>query len=75
MSLLAMNILYKNHVLAKQNRSSRQSRSVATSNQHMHFLSLLILLRAKKQGRFGDPRPSSNFHRYGSGTIVSSCQD
>ena len=43
MNLLAMNSLYKSHVLAKQNRSSRQSRCVATSNQHMHFLSLFVM--------------------------------
>ena len=43
MNLLAMNSLYKSHVLAKQNRSSRQSRFVATSNQHMHFLSLFVM--------------------------------
>ena len=34
--------LYKNHVLAKQNCSSRQSRCAATS-QHMHFLSLFVM--------------------------------
>ena len=38
MSLVAMNSLYKNHMLAKQNRSSRQARCVATSNWHVHFL-------------------------------------
>ena len=43
MNLLAMNSLYKSHVLAKQNHSSRQSRFVATSNQHMHFLSLFVM--------------------------------
>ena len=37
MNLLAMNSLYKSHVLA------RQSRFVATSNQHMHFLSLFVM--------------------------------
>ena len=42
MSLVAMNGLYKNHVLAKQNRSSRQSRCVATSNWHVHFLPLFV---------------------------------
>ena len=42
MSLLAMNSLYQNHMLAKQNRSLRQSSCVATSNWHMHFLSLFI---------------------------------
>ena len=42
MSLLALNSLYKNHVLAKQNRSSRQSHCVATSNRHVHFLSLSV---------------------------------
>ena len=44
MCLLAMNSLYKNHVLAKQNRSLRQSRCVqVTSNRHMHFLSLFVM--------------------------------
>jgi len=43
MNLLAMNSLYKSHVLAKQNRSSRQSRCVATSNQHVHFLSPFVM--------------------------------
>ena len=44
MGLLAMNSLHKNHVLAKQNRSSRHSRCVqATSNRHMHFLSLFVM--------------------------------
>ena len=42
MSFVAMNGLYKNHVLAKQNRSSRQARCVATSNWHMHFLPLFV---------------------------------
>ena len=42
MSLLAMNSLCKNHVLAKQNRSLRQSRRVTTSNWHVHFLSLFV---------------------------------
>ena len=37
-----MNSLYKNHVLAKQIHSSRQSCFVATSNQHVHFLSLFV---------------------------------
>ena len=39
-----MNSLYKNHVLAKQNHSSRQSHRVATSTQHVHFLSLLCAI-------------------------------
>ena len=42
MSLVAMNGLYKNQVLAKQNRSSRQSRCVATSNWQAHFLPLFV---------------------------------
>ena len=42
MSLLAMNSLYKNHVLARQNRFSRQSRCVMTSNWHMHYLPLFV---------------------------------
>ena len=42
MSLLAMNSLYKNHVLVKQNRFSRQSCWVVTSNQHVHFLSPFV---------------------------------
>lgn len=42
MSLLAMNNLYKNHILAKQNLSSRKSRCVATSNQHVKFVSLFV---------------------------------
>ena len=42
MSLLAMNSLYKNHVLVKQNCSSKQSCWVVTSNQHVHFLSLFV---------------------------------
>ena len=39
-----MNSRCKNHVHAKQNRSWRQSRCVATSNWHchMHFLSLFV---------------------------------
>ena len=43
MSVLAMNSLFKNHVLAKQGDSSRQSSCVATSNRHVHFLSLFVL--------------------------------
>ena len=43
MNLLAMNSLYKSHVLTKQNRSLRQSHCVATSNQHMHFLSPFVM--------------------------------
>lgn len=42
MSLLAMNSLYKNHVLTRQNRSSRQSHCQVTSNWHMHFLPLFV---------------------------------
>ena len=43
MSLLAMNSLYKNHVLTRQNRSSRQSHCQVTSNNwHMHFLPLFV---------------------------------
>ena len=42
MSLLAMNNLYKYHILAKQNLSSRQSCCVATSNGHINFVSLFI---------------------------------
>ena len=42
MSLLAMNGLYKGHVIAKQNSSSRQSRCVATSNKHVLFLALFV---------------------------------
>ena len=38
-----MNSLYKNHVLAKQNHSSKKSRCVATSNQYAH-LSLLFVM-------------------------------
>ena len=34
--------LYKDHVLTKQNRSSRQSRCSATSNWHVHLLSLFV---------------------------------
>ena len=41
--LTGMNSLYKN-VLAKQNRSSRQLHRVVTSNQHMHFLSLFVIV-------------------------------
>ena len=37
-----MNSPYENHVLAKQNCSSRQSRCVATSNRHMHYLSPFV---------------------------------
>ena len=41
MSLLATNSqLYKNHVLAKQIHSSRQS--CCCSNQHVNFLSLFV---------------------------------
>ena len=42
MSLLAMKSLYQNHMPAKQNRSSRQSRCISTSNWHVHFLSLFV---------------------------------
>ena len=42
MSLVTMNGLYKNHLLAKQNHSSRQARCVATSNWHMQFLPLFV---------------------------------
>ena len=38
-----MKSLYKNHVLAKQNRSSRQSRCIGTSNRHMDFLSPFVM--------------------------------
>ena len=38
-----MKSLCKNHVLAKQNRSLRQSRCIGTSNRHMHFLSLFVM--------------------------------
>ena len=43
MNLLAMNSLHKSHVLTKQNRSSRQSRCVATSNQRVPFLSPFVM--------------------------------
>ena len=42
MSLLAMDGLYKTRVLAKQNRSLRQSRCVTTSHRHVHFLRLFV---------------------------------
>ena len=38
----SVNSPYKNHMLAKQNCSSRESRCVATSNRHMHCLSLFV---------------------------------
>ena len=38
-----MNSLYKNHVLAEQNTSSRQSHCVALPNWHIHFLSLFVM--------------------------------
>ena len=43
-----MNSLCKNHVLAKQNRSLRQSRRVTTSNWHVHFLSLFVTWKCFK---------------------------
>ena len=53
MSLLAMNGLYKSHVFAKQNRSSRQSSCVVTSNKHVLFLALFVTYKcfiARKVG-------------------------
>ena len=38
-----MNSLFKSHLLAKQGDSSRQSSCVATSNGHVHFLSLFVM--------------------------------
>lgn len=38
----SVNSLHKNHVLAKQNCSSRQWCCVATSNRHTHCLSLFV---------------------------------
>ena len=40
--ILAIKSLYKNHVLAKRNRSSRQSHCIVTSNWQVHFLSLFV---------------------------------
>ena len=42
MKKLAMNSLYKNHVLSKKNSSSMQSRYVADSNRHVYCFSLFF---------------------------------
>ena len=42
MSLKAMNSMYKIQELAKQNGFGRQTHCLATSNRHVHFLSLVV---------------------------------